>query len=166
MFEPKPLSKQAVPAAIERAERYRLLNEPLEAESICLDVLEIEPENQKVLTMLLLALTDQFDRRVNENFGLAMGILERLTGDYSKLYYRGIIFERRSKSALARGGPGSGFVAYDWLHQAMDCYDQAAAIRPEGNDESILRWNTCVRILDKFPELQPAPEETAHPMLE
>jgi len=61
MFELKLLTKVAVPKALERAERYRFLNEPGEAESICLDVLRVEPDNQKALITLLLALTDQIE---------------------------------------------------------------------------------------------------------
>ena len=60
-FELKPLSKSAIPAAIQKAERYRLLNEPQEAESICLDILAIDPDNREAPVVLLLALTDQFD---------------------------------------------------------------------------------------------------------
>ena len=59
MFDLKPLSKDAVDSALSKAERYRLLNEPDEAESICLDMLEIEPGNQQAQVMLLLALSDQ-----------------------------------------------------------------------------------------------------------
>jgi hypothetical protein len=58
MFELKRLSDEAIPAALEKALRYRLLNEPAEAESICHDVLRIDPENQQALVVLLLALTD------------------------------------------------------------------------------------------------------------
>lgn len=47
VFELKPLSKKAIPRAIEKADRYRLLNEPSDAESICLDVLAVDPENQR-----------------------------------------------------------------------------------------------------------------------
>ena len=61
MFELKLLSMSAIPAALAQAERYRLINEPVEAESICLDVLEIEPGNQDALITLLLARADQFD---------------------------------------------------------------------------------------------------------
>ena len=61
MFELKPLHPDAVQAALARAERYRLLNEPSEAESICLDILAVEPDNQPARIMLLLSLTDQFD---------------------------------------------------------------------------------------------------------
>jgi len=59
-FQLKPISKAAIGEALEKAKRYRLLNEPSLAESICLDVLEVEPENQRALVTLLLAITDQF----------------------------------------------------------------------------------------------------------
>ena len=59
-FDLKPISAAGIGEALEKAERYRLLNEPSLAESICLDVLRIDPENQHALVMLLLALTDQF----------------------------------------------------------------------------------------------------------
>jgi len=62
MSELKQLHKDAIPAALEKAERYRLLNEPGEAESICLDVLTVNPDNQRAIIVLLLALTDRFDK--------------------------------------------------------------------------------------------------------
>ena len=46
-----PISPDAVPAALEKAEHYRLLNEPEEAESICVDVLEVEPDDQQAFAM-------------------------------------------------------------------------------------------------------------------
>ena len=61
MFELKTLSPEGVPAALEKALRYRMLNEPEQAESICEDVLRLEPDNQEALVMLILALTDRFD---------------------------------------------------------------------------------------------------------
>src|SRR5262245_54777237 len=60
MFDLKALSSEAVPRALAKAERYRLLNEPGEAESICLDALVADPDNQEAIAILLLALTDQF----------------------------------------------------------------------------------------------------------
>ena len=52
MFQPKPISKDVIPSALAKAERYRLLNEPGEAESICLDVLQIEPDNQDLKRLI------------------------------------------------------------------------------------------------------------------
>jgi hypothetical protein len=54
MYELKPLLKTVVPAALEKAKHYRLLNEAVEAESICLDIIEIEPDNQNALNMKFL----------------------------------------------------------------------------------------------------------------
>lgn len=166
MFELKPIHREAIPAALEKAERYRLLNEPQEADSICRDVLEIEPDNQRALVTLLLALTDQFDRKLAERVQEARQLLARLEDEYSRTYYAGLICERRAKIQLRRRGPGSGHMAYDWFRQAMAQYEKAAELRPPGNDDAILRWNTCVRILERHPEIKAEPEEAFHPMLE
>jgi hypothetical protein len=164
MFELKPLSREAIPKALEKAERYRLLNEPGESESICLDILRIDPESQPALVMLLLARTDQFERSavgVNQ----AREVLPRLEGEYDRAYYAGIICERRAK-ALAQSGPGAERVAYDWFREAMSWYEKAEAIRPPGNDDALLRWNTCARILMRNPHMRPVSEERSEPPLE
>ncbi len=166
MFKLKSLSKETIPAALEKAERYRLLNEALEAESICLDILEIEPENQPVLVTLLLALTDQFEERLGEAVTQAREVLSRLRDEYSKAYYGGIICERQAKAHLKRAGPGSGHMAYSYFREAMECYEKAAEIRPPGNDDPILRWNTCCRILMRNPNLAPESEEGGELVLE
>lgn len=119
MFELKPLSKEAIPAALEKANCYRFLNEPVEAESICLDILEVDPDNQQALITLVLALTDQFEHDLSQPFSKAVEIHQRLQEDYNRSYCHGIICERRAKAHLDRGGPGSGHIAYDWLHKAM-----------------------------------------------
>ncbi len=166
MFELKPLSKEAIPAALQRAERYRLLNEPAQAESICLDILQIDPENQPALIMLLLALTDQFPEAGPAAVHEAQGVLGRLRGEYERAYYAGIICERRAKAQLGHHMPGSGYNAYDWLREAMSWYEKAEALRPTGNDEAILRWNTCARLIMRRPDLRPAQEERFEPFLE
>src|SRR5882757_10686481 len=78
----KSISRDAIPLALEKAERYRLLNEPLQAESICLDVLAVDPENQRVLVLLLLALTDQFQTGPTDCIGQAEDLVPRLHGEY------------------------------------------------------------------------------------
>ena len=65
MFELKPLSREAIPAALEKAMRYRLLNEPGAAESICHDVLRTD---------------DQRYLRAGEN-QCVRALLAQLTGD-------------------------------------------------------------------------------------
>lgn len=166
MFELKPISKKSIPGVLEKAERYRLLNEPLEAESICLDVLEIDDDNQEALVTLLLALTDQFGRKLTEKFRQAREILPKLEDDYTRAYYDGIICERRAKVSLQQGGPGSGNLAYDWFRQAMDRYEEAAEHKPKGNEDATLRWNTCARILNRNPHVIPLVEEQVQDMLE
>ena len=104
------------PAALEKAHRYRLLNEPAEAESICRDVLEIDPDNQQALIALALALSDQLDDNPGA-VGEAREFLERVADEYARLYYGGILIERRAKTTLHVGGPGSGSMAYDYLRR-------------------------------------------------
>jgi hypothetical protein len=166
MVELKPLSREAVPRALEKAERYRLLNEPLEAESICLDVLQADPDNQRALVTLVLALTDQFDEAFGEADLRLRETLPRLRDDYERAYYAGIACERRAKAELRKAGPGSGYAAYGSLQDAMRWFEQAEAIRPPGNDDARLRWNACARILDRHPNLGPAPDDRSEPPLE
>jgi hypothetical protein len=163
MYTLKPIGRDAVPAALEKAEHYRLLNDSAAAESICRDVLEIDPENQTALVNLLLAITDQFDDRMEERTRRAREVLPRLRDEYKRFYYAGIICERRAKAQLRNGTLGGGEMAYDSLHDAMGWYERAEALRPAGNDESILRWNTCARILMSNPHLRQRPEERFEP---
>jgi hypothetical protein len=166
MFDLKRLTKNAIPRALEKAERYRLLNEPGEAESICLDILAIDPENQPALLTLLLALTEQFDERLSESLHEAREVLPHLADEYGRAYYAGIICERRAKALLRLGGPASGYVAYDGLQEAMEWYAKAEALRPAGNDDALLRWNTCARLIERNPRLVPGPADGSEPPLE
>jgi tetratricopeptide (TPR) repeat protein len=166
MFELKPLSKETIARALEKAERYRLLNEPADAESICLDVLRVDPENQQALVMLLLALTDQFAEGLAGAFSEARSVLPRLRDEYARTYYAGIIHERRAKSQLRLGGPGSGYVAYDAFHEAMGWFEKAERLRPPGNDDALLRWNACARILQRNPHVTESPQERFEQPLE
>jgi hypothetical protein len=43
--------------------------------------------------------------------------------------------------------------------EAMESYERAEAMRPPGNDDALLRWNTCVRLLARHPQLKPAIED-------
>jgi tetratricopeptide (TPR) repeat protein len=163
-FQLKVLSSAAIPAALERAERYRLLSEPAQAESICLDILAVEPQNQRALILLLLSLTDQFseDAHCVER---AMALLPSLNEDYHRVYYEGVIHERHARAHLHRSAPGAGHTAYDLLRQAMQNYEAAEGIRPSGNDEALLRWNTCARTIMSS-HLQPHPVDDSILMLE
>jgi hypothetical protein len=158
MYELKRLARAAVPEALKKAERYRLLNEPYETESICLDILEVEPYNQEALIMLLLAHTDKFKVQIMPAFGKAKALLERIENNHCKRYYRGIIFERRAKAHLDQGGPGSGEMAYDWYLKAMAEYDRVSGECFPGDQKAALRWNTCARILNEHPNIKPLDE--------
>src|ERR1041385_7959461 len=147
MFELKPLSRAAIPAALDKAMRYRLLNEPGAAERICHDILAIEPDNQQALVTLLLALTDRFGKGYAVGVTRTQEVLQQLRDPYERTYYGGIISERRAKALLQQGGPGAGFQAYEFLREAMAGYEQAEAIRPAGNDDALLRWNACARMI-------------------
>jgi hypothetical protein len=145
----KPITHEGIPAALQKAERYRLLNDSSAAESICLDILEIEPTNQQALISLLLSITDQFGDELADGVHRAREVLPRLTDQYKRDYYAGIICERRARAQLHRGALGSAEVAAEWFHEAMQWYEKAEKIRPAGDDEAILRWNTCARMLGR-----------------
>lgn len=162
-FQLKPISKAGVSEALERAERYRLLNEPTLAESICLDVLAVEPENRRAVVTLLLAITDQFGHGASVSH--ARELLPRLKTEYEQRYFAGIIWERSAQAQLRKGAPNAAFSAHDGLIQAMHCYEQAIESRPPGNDDAILRWNTCARILMRNPNLRPKPDEAYEPVI-
>ncbi|HEY1581482.1 MAG TPA: hypothetical protein VGF73_00120 [Chthoniobacterales bacterium] len=165
MSELKKLSEEAIPAALEKAERYRLLNEPGEAESICLDILDADPQNQAALITLLLALTDRFSKGYGVSETQANQLLARIEGDYERAYYAGILAERRAKAKLAQGHPGAGQYAYHKLSEAMRQFEIAEKIRPPGNDDALLRWNTCARMIAKN-KLSAPDEDRAEPVLE
>ena len=150
----KPITAAGVPAALQKAERYRLLNDSSAAESICLDILQVEPDNQQALVALLLSITDQFGDELADGVRRAREVLPRLKDEYKRAYYAGIISERRAKAQLHRGSLGSADVAAEWFHDALRWYEQAEAMRPAGNDEAILRWNTCVRMLGRHERSQ------------
>jgi hypothetical protein len=145
MLKLKPLSQQAVPSAIEKAMHYRLLNEPGAAESICLDVLAVEPDNQDALITLVLAMSDRFGKDYAVGDSRVQDYLSRIANDYERYYYTGIVYERRAKAALNKGGVN----AYELFNQAMDCFEKAESMRPAGNDDAILRWNGCARIISR-----------------
>ena len=156
MFELKLLSPQSLERALEKVERYRLLNEPWQAESICRDVLAVEPGNQRAVVALLLAITDQFRTEGTGRAGEATAVLEQITDEYARAYYAGIICERRATAQLARHVPGGGEIAYDWLRRAMEWYEKAERVHPAGNEDALLRWNTCVRVIQRHPDVRPA----------
>jgi hypothetical protein len=144
----KTISHEAIPRALQKAERYRLLNQSWATESICLDVLEVDPGHQQALVMLLLALTDQFGAEPKVLAHRARALLDRLTDPYQRHYYDGIISERLGHAQLAHGAMHAEAMAQESLRSAMRAFEQAEPLRQPGNDDAILRWNTCARTLE------------------
>jgi hypothetical protein len=161
-FDLKPISIDAVPKALEKAERYRLLNEPSLAESICLDILAILPSHQEALISLLLARTDQFDHGLTMKS--AEEVLPRIEGEYERAYYTGLIWERQGHAHLRHHELCSHANTYHALREAMKHYERAETLRPHGNDDAILRWNACARVLMHNPEVRPLPDAEFQPI--
>jgi hypothetical protein len=155
-FELKSISEQSIPEALTKVERYRLLNEPSLAESICLDILAIAPDHQQALISLLLARTDQFHSHVRAK--AAQEVLVQIKGDYERAYYEGVIWERLGNARIRHGGAGAGASAYRALREAMAHYEKAMNFAIPGNDDAILRWNTCARVIMQNPDIRPVPE--------
>jgi len=156
-FELKSISEQSIPEALSKVERYRLLNEPSLAVSICLDILAIVPDHQQALISLLLARTDQFHSHLDTK--AAQEVIAQIKGDYERAYYEGIIWERLGSARIRQGGPGAGASAYHALREAMDHYEKAMIFAMPRNDDAILRWNTCARVIMQDPHIRPAPEK-------
>jgi hypothetical protein len=156
-FQLRPISPESIPEALAKVERYRLLNEPGLAESICLDILAIVPDHQQALISLLLARTDQFHSNVQAK--AAQEVLVQLKGDYEQAYYAGIVWERLANARIRYGMSQNGTSAYHMLREAMGHYEKAMNFAPHGNDDAILRWNTCARVIMQNPEIRPAPDE-------
>jgi hypothetical protein len=144
-YELKSISKSGIAEAIAKVKHYRYLNEPEEAESICRDILAIEPPHQLAVRLLGLALTDQFTGRGSDRYRETEEIFRRLMDPYERLYYTGILHERRAKAQLSAGQPPHSLLAL--FVQALHFFAEAEKIRPAGNDDAILRWNRCVRLL-------------------
>src|SRR5205085_2843159 len=158
MFKLKTLSREAIPAALEKAHRYRLLNEPEQAESICEDVLHLEPGNQEALISLVLAMTDRFDADRPASPDAVRKLLPRLTGEYEREYFAGLIAEREGIAWLRSGKPRAGEAAYQCFRDGMAHFERAEALRPPANDDALLRWNSCARMIMNHPDVAPAAE--------
>ena len=144
-YKLKRISTMGISEAIAKAGLYRSLNEPEEAESICRDILTIEPQHQLALRLLGLALTDQFTGGASDRYRDAEQSFQQLNDPYERLYYAGILYERRAKAQLNAGLPPHTLLPL--FEQALRSFAEAEKVRPTGNDDAILRWNRCVRLL-------------------
>lgn len=161
-FELKTISPDGIPHALEKAERYRLLNDPEQAESICHDVLAVDPDNQDALRYLILALTDQFaTQAASATARETRNFVTKLANEYERAYYTGIVYERETRSYLERKNVVRS-AAYDGFRHAMEWYERAEALRP-GDVDALLRWNSCVRAIERE-RLEPEARESELPL--
>jgi hypothetical protein len=165
VFELKRLSTSAIPAALAKAERYRLLNEPDEAQSICEDVLVADPSNFDAVRTFVLALTDTFANHDGNNVHRAQELVARLPSEYERAYFAGLVAERRARALLSRSGPGRGLTAGNFVREAMRQFERAEAVKPADNDDALLRWNACARLFLRYPELAVTDEERTAPVM-
>jgi hypothetical protein len=146
-MELKPISKAGIAEAISKAEVYRYLNEPGEAESICRDILAVEADNQAALRLLGLAITDQFIGEMSDRYSEAENVFRSLANEYERIYHCGILHERKAKAQLKAGRlPHTVLPIFE---EAMGYFEDAEKVRPANNDDAILRWNRCVRLLQR-----------------
>jgi hypothetical protein len=153
-FDLKKISKEGVSRALERAEHYRLLNDPGEAESACLDVLDVDPDNQRALVNLVLSLSDQFSL-VTGAISRAREAIRKVRDEYQREYYTALVCEREARAFLGREAREA---AYESLRDAMDHYEKAAPQREAGNDDPILRYNSCLRTIRRYHLEPPVPQ--------
>src|SRR5437868_15549351 len=146
------LSKDSIPDALKKAERYRLLGEPDEAESVCLDILQVDPENQDAMVDLILAISDQFGRERRPRVDLAMKVVGELKDEYQHRYYEAVVLERDAPAHIDLDTPP--VLVFLRYCEAMDRFASAATIRPPGDDSAVIRWNACVRAIRRR-QLQP-----------
>lgn len=160
----KPISRDAIPRALEKAERYRMLDEPFFAESICLDVLTADPAHQRALAIYVLSLTDQFKRSMG-GAPKAKAALERFSSEFDRLYYSGIISERSAVALLKSARTGVSATAWHHLRDAMASFEKADAVQGDAtNDDALLRYNTCVRLIEAHRLREPTEDKHDYPL--
>src|SRR5205085_11636762 len=135
----KTISKDGITEALSKVDLYRYLNEPEEAGSICHDILAADPDNQLALRLLGLTITDQFEGQASDRYSEAEKIFSGLSDAYERLYYSGLLQERRAKAQMRAGRPAQMLVGS--FQEAMRCFEEAEKIRPARNDDAVLRWN-------------------------
>jgi hypothetical protein len=147
------IHKDSISTVLDKARQYRSLREPDLAISICVDVFAVDEGNQEALVIYILALTDQYS---NQN-----GILQpkkivetiaKLKSEFHQIYYTGIFLERKAR-ALLKNSMSHSF-AYEGLMEAMAKYEMAEEIAPKHCADPILRYNSCLRTIEKE-HLQP-----------
>jgi tetratricopeptide (TPR) repeat protein len=153
----KTISKSGIAEALTKVQHYRYLNQAEEAESICLDILAADAGNQPALRLLGLAITDQFTGAVTDRYNEAERSFAQLASPYEKSYYLGILYERRAKAQLRAGHMTHSLESS--FENALRCFEEAEKLRPQGNEDAILRWNRCLRLMQSIPGLSQERDE-------
>jgi tetratricopeptide (TPR) repeat protein len=148
-YKLKTIAKSGIDEALSKAQLYRYLNEPEESESICQDILAADPENQAALRLLGLAITDQFRGSASDRYAEVEATFQGLSDPYKREYYLGILCERRAKAQVRAGRPSNVWVPL--FEEAMKHFESAETIKPADNEEAVLRWNRCARLLQTIP---------------
>jgi tetratricopeptide (TPR) repeat protein len=148
----KTISRNGIAEALSKAHLYRCLNEPEEAESICHDIMAVEPENQMALRTLGLAITDQFTGQSSDRYAEVESVFQQLTDPYERYYYMGILVERRAKAQMRVGRPMP--MVAGLFQEAMRHFEEAEKVHPPDNDDAVLRWNRCARLLQRLPHVE------------
>lgn len=146
----KRLAERSVARALEKAERYRDLNQPEEAESICRDILDVVPDDPGALRTLGLALTDRFPGGWAALFDEALAAFARLPTEYERVYFAGVAWERCAKAQLERGEAHNAVVSFE---HALALFRRAEGLSADDLPDPVLRWNRCVRMLSTHPAL-------------
>ena len=144
----RDIHKDAIVSALAKAKQYRSLLEPESAASICLDILKIDPEHQEATIIYILSLTDQLHQAENQSqIKSIQTAINKLDSEYERLYYTGIINERRARFLLHQ--PMSRSFAYGYFEEAIEAFDKAEKLSKDDNSDAILRHNSCVRTILK-----------------
>jgi hypothetical protein len=124
------IHNDSIELALDKARQYRSLLEPEIAESICLDILHIDPENQQALVVYILALSDQLHHAGKKTQVQAIEeAVQKLQSRYQQHYYTGLLHERRARFMLTQSM--ARVFAYDYFIEALQFYEKAEKIRPE-----------------------------------
>ena len=107
----------------------------------------------------MLALTDRLYGPRPASPHAARELAQRFHGEYERAYYAGIIAERLAHAQLGGGAMHAEAIAATTLRAAMTSFEEAERLRQPGNDDAILRWNTCQRTLDRMRRLEVAEEQ-------
>ena len=147
-MELKTLGADQVSSALAAAEQCRAGGEAETAESICTDILEVDPGNARAIELLLWSRVDLLGEGRYGGVERAQEALALVQSDFERHYLEGVICEQQARFLIGKRGRHSSRVAYDWFRHAMDAFEEAARIAPD-RPEASLRWNACLRSIER-----------------